>query len=123
MNQTKGFTLVELVVVVAILAILASIAIPSYLEYIEKTQCEDGKAVLTNAANQMERGRAANGGRYNANTPLNISSKTFTVAASSVTATTYTLTASTTSAARISGNMTLDAANARGGSLTGKCSW
>lgn len=56
MNKQNGFTLVELVIVVAILGILASIAVPSYRQYIEKTHCEDGKQLLTNAANQMERG-------------------------------------------------------------------
>lgn len=123
MNKQNGFTLIELVVVVAILGILASIAVPSYRQYIEKTHCEDGKQLLTNAANQMERGRAANGGRYNANTPINHSSTIFTIAASDVTATSYTLTANTTSAASISGNLTLTAANAHGGSLAGQCTW
>jgi type IV pilus assembly protein PilE len=123
MNNQRGFTLIELVIVIAIIAILATIALPSYVGYVEKTQCEDGKALLSSAAQQMERRRAENGGRYDANTTLNSSSKVFTVAASNVTAANYTLTVSTTSAARISGDLTLNAANVRGGSLTGKCSW
>lgn len=125
MHKTKGFTLVELVVTVAVIAILASIALPSYLEHVEKAQCEDGKALLSNAANYMERQRAANGGRF---TGIDLngfghSSKVFTPALSNITATNYTLTVSTTSAARISGDLTLNAANAHGGSLTGKCTW
>ena len=122
MNKQNGFTLIELMITVVILGILAAIAVPSYLQYVERTQCEDGKQVLTNAANQMERGRAANGGRYTT-TPLNSSSTIFTVAVSGVTATSYTLTASTTPAARISGNLTLNAANTPGGSLAGQCNW
>lgn len=123
MNKQNGFTLLELVITVAIVAILASIALPSYLEYVEKTQCEDGKALLSSAAQQMERRRAENGGKYDANTAISSSSKVFTVQTSGVTASNYTLTASTTSGARISGNLTLTAGNAHGGSLTGKCSW
>lgn len=123
MNRQSGFTLIELMLTCVILAILAAIALPSYFSYVEKAQCEDGKALLSSAAQQMERRRAENGGRYDANTTINSSSTVFAVIASDVTATTYTLTASTTSSARISGNMTLTAANAHGGSLTAKCAW
>jgi type IV pilus assembly protein PilE len=123
MNKQNGFTLIELMITCVVLAILASIAIPSYISYVEKAQCEDGKALLSSAAQQMERRRAENGGKYDTNTTINSSSTVFTVAASNVSAANYTLTASTTSGARISGDMTLTATNAHGGSLAAKCSW
>lgn len=123
MNKQNGFTLIELMIAVVILGILAAIAVPSYLQYVERTQCEDGKALLSSAAQQMENCRAANQGRYDNTCQLNSSSTIFNVVASGVTATAFTLTASTTPTARISGNLTVNAANTRGGSLAGQCNW
>lgn len=122
MNRQSGFTLIELMITCVILAILASIALPSYFSYVERAQCEDGKALLSSAAQQMERLRAESGGKY-VDKDIDHSSQVFSIATSNVTATSYTLTASTTSKARISGDLTLTAANAHGGSLTAKCAW
>ena len=123
MNKQEGFTLIELMIAVVVLAILAAIAIPSYTQYVDRAECEDGKALITGAANFMERYRAQNGGSY-ANASLNgfgSNSETFGVVITNAAAASYTLTA--TAQGRLNGNLTLTQANVRGGSLAGQCNW
>ncbi len=53
--NTKGFTLIELMVAVAIVGILAAIAIPSYQDSMRKSRRADAQGALMNFANGMER--------------------------------------------------------------------
>ena len=45
-RQTKGFTLVELMITVTILAILAVVAVTSYKRYMYRAQASEGKDIL-----------------------------------------------------------------------------
>jgi type IV pilus assembly protein PilE len=55
MKQSKGFTLIELMIVVAIVGILAAIAYPSYQEQIRSSRRGDCAGALAGLANAMER--------------------------------------------------------------------
>ncbi|QKK03741.1 MAG: type IV pilin protein [Pseudomonadota bacterium] len=50
-----GFTLIELMIAVAILAIVMAIAIPSYNEFVTRSNRAEAKALLMNAAQALER--------------------------------------------------------------------
>ena len=55
MLNTKGFTLIELMIAVAIVGILAGIAYPSYQDSVRESRRADAKGALLGFVNAMER--------------------------------------------------------------------
>lgn len=55
MRNSKGFTLIELMIVVVVVAILAAIAVPSYTSQVKRTNRTDCQGALMNFALAMER--------------------------------------------------------------------
>lgn len=48
-NNTKGFTLIELMIVIAIIGVLAAIAIPNFISYRDKAYCSYAENDAKNA--------------------------------------------------------------------------
>lgn len=105
-KQLKGFTLIELMIVVAVVAVLAAVAIPSYQDYIRRSQRAEARAEVLKAEGWLERFYTENN-RYSNNAANNANSTFSTIFTSvpaggparynirltTVTATTYLITA------------------------------
>ena len=54
-SRNSGFTLIELIIVAAIIGILAAFAYPAYQDSVQKSRRADGKGVLLELSQFMER--------------------------------------------------------------------
>jgi len=54
-KQMAGFTLIELMIVVVIVGLLTAISYPNYTAYVERGKRSEGRALLLEVANRMER--------------------------------------------------------------------
>lgn len=60
--NTRGFTLIELMIVVSLIAVISAFAFPAYVDYMKETRRSDGIVHLTSAANFQERQMTRTGG-------------------------------------------------------------
>ncbi|MFN3303413.1 MAG: type IV pilin protein [Roseateles sp.] len=94
-HASQGFTLIELMIAVAIVAILTAVAVPQYSAYVTRSRVPDATSALATKQVQIEQFFLDN--RTYAGAPACASdattSKYFTFACSSATATGFTLTA------------------------------
>lgn len=93
----RGVTLLELMIVVVVVGILAAIAYPSYRDQVRKSKRADGKAMLMEVAQGLERcytrfGRYNNAGCTAANNLPDLSSEGhYQISATAISATAFTL--------------------------------
>lgn len=139
MKQTKGFTLVELLIVVAILGIISAIAYPMYANYTIRAACDNGKAGLMQADALMNQYYVKYGSYLNDDTengfaitviPIDGSSSgnaDFTVGIGTPTATTYTITATVGSGGKLKkyagGTMTINQSGTKTADINGIDVW
>ncbi len=95
-NNSRGFTLLELMIVVAVVAILATIAYPSYQSFVLRSHRAEAIEGLLSAQLRQEEWRVRNGSYTGTMSDIGSPSSTyytFSASASSSGVPTYTLTA------------------------------
>ena len=114
LTESRGFTLIELMITVAIIAILAAIALPNYTQYVVRGKIAEGTSELAQWRNRMERffqdNRTFDGG-CDATKPASTKYFTYSCVAADES---YTLTATGIAAQGVNGYVyTVDESNAR----------
>ncbi len=97
MNQSKGFTLIELMIVVAIVGILASIAFGFYGDNVIASNRSEGRVSLSAAAGSLEKCKSLYGAYNSLNCslvlPFDSENDYYQIQGTSVTTAAFTLTA------------------------------
>ena len=121
-HKQTGFTLIEMMITVATLAIIVSIAVSSYQDQVRKAGRADGKALLADVSQQLERCYTKHGSYNNASCAASSSTQSsennyYTVSVGGLAASTYSLTATAGNGQEKDtecGNLTLDQSGLQG---------
>ncbi len=97
MRNSKGFSLIELLIVVAIIGILSTVAIGFYGDNVIASNRTEGRSALAQVAGSLEKCKSLYGSYNHANCnvalPLTTDTNYYTISASAMAGTTFTLTA------------------------------
>lgn len=132
-KNSRGFTLIEVMIAVVIIGILAAIAYPAYMDYVARSHRAEAKSLLLQDAQFLERNMTENN-RYHedsAGNPINLpfqaapqeGTATYAISANPFTATTFTLNAAPVAGTMMAndpcGTLTLDHRGQKGRTGTG----
>ena len=97
MKQSRGFSLIELMIVVAIVGILAAVAMGFYGDNVIAANRTEGRSALSETAGSLEKCRSLYGSYNSANCnvtlPFATETNYYSISATAIAATAFTLTA------------------------------